>query len=387
MLNYTYCALLLAACVLLLVRRAIRSPEGHIAVLLLAILLVTLAGGLYAGFQYHVSPDLLISVLLIELGLFARIYDAHRTFTSISGTLRNAGSVYIFTGIVCIFSRIADFPVLLWLVPLLLFSLGYFFLRRRKGLGNLCKGLGVLVSVGFIAAMLYDVHEGAAPSRRRGILKGRFLPEIIKPSIVEELNALNEKVIALQGDRDRLKGDLALVQTERAALDAQLKQATLRLGELEKSGAVAAAAVKKLGAENKTLKEKLDKATAAGAEAERKLAELESARAAVKEGFSAIEEKLDLAAENLKKAVAERDSIKAELDALKGATAGTPLPTSAPGGIKAELDALKNQLREKEAERAALAAELERLKETLERARKDLEPKPTAVGTQEATIQ
>ncbi len=383
-LNYTYCALLGAACVLILVRRVIRSQEAHVAVLLLAILLVTLAGGLYAGFQYQVSPDLLLAILLIELGLFAHIYDSHRTFTSISGRLRNAGSVYIFAGIVCILSRIADFPVLLWLIPLLLFALGYFFLRRKRGLGNLCKGLAVLVSVGFIAAMLYDIYEGAAPPRHRGILKGYLLPEIIKPSIVEELNGLNEKVIALQGEKNQLKSDLARAQTERTALEAKSKQETLDLGELEKSGAAAAETAKRLGAEREDLQEKLNKETAARAEAERKLAELESARAAGKEGFSTIEEKLNLAAENLKKAVAERDSIKAELDALKEASAGAPLPTSGPGSPPAELDALRKQVQEKETARAALATEVARLKETLDKARKDLAPGPVTGATQGA---
>lgn len=385
MLNYAYCALLGAACLLVLVRRAIHSPEANVAALLLAILLVTIAGGLYAGFQYSVSPDLLLAIFLIELGLFARIYDSHRTFTSISGRLRNAGSVYIFAGIVCILSRVADFPTLLWLIPLLLFSLGYFFFRRKRGLGNLCKGLSVLVSVGFIAAMLYDVYEGAVPVKHRGILKGCLLPEIIKPSIVEELNARNEKIIALQGEKNRLGSELALVRAERAALDAKLKQETLKVGELEKSGSAAAEAVKKLGAENEALKENLSRETAARTEAERRLAEIERARAAVKEGFSAIEEKLKLAAENLKKAVAERDGIKAELDALKKATAAAPpYPTAGPGAPSAELDALRKQVQEKEAERAALAAEAARLKETLDKARKDLAPEPAASATQGA---
>ncbi|MEJ2745101.1 MAG: hypothetical protein P8123_05360 [bacterium] len=387
LLNYTYCALLAAACLLLLARRVIRSPEGHIAALLLAILLVSLAGGLYAGFQYQVSPDLLLAGLLIELGLFAHIYNAHRTFTSISGRLRNAGSVYIFAGIVCILSRVADFPVLLWLIPLLLFSLGYFFFRRRKGIGNLCKGLGVLVSVGFIAAMLYDVQEGAAPKRYCNMLKGRLLPEIIKPSIVEELNALNEKVIALQGERNRLKIELDRAQAERTALGTRLKQETLKLGELEKNGVANAEAVKKLNTEKEALQKKLGKETAARSEAERKLAELENARAAVKEGFSTIEEKLNLAAENLKKVVAERDGIKAELDALKRATAGTPVPTAEAGSASTEIDALRKQVQEKEAARAELAGELARLKEVLDKARKDLSAEPTAVELQGAPTQ
>ncbi len=386
-LNYAYCALLSAAFVFVLVRRAMHSPESHIAVLLLAILLVTLAGILYAGFEYRAPLDVLLSLLLIELGLFAHIYNSYKTFKSISGTLRNMGSVYVFAGIVCILSRFAGFPVLLWLIPLLLFSLGYFFFRRRRGLGNLCKGLGVLVSVAFIASMLYDIHEGAAPPWHRGLLKGRLLPEIIKPSIVEELNTLNEKVIVLEGEKSRMRGELVRVHAEYAELEGRVKQEIGKLGELEKAAAAAAETAKKLGAEREGLQEKLNRETAARIEAERKLAELESARAAVKEGFSTIEEKLSLAAENLKKVVAERDNLKAELEALKGASAGTPAAAAEGRAPAAELLSLRQQVREKEAERAALAAEAARLKETLDRIRKELAPEPAGVGTQEMPSQ
>ena len=381
-LNYSYCALLAAAFVLVMVRRAIHSPESRIAVLLLAIVLITLAGVLYAGFEYHAPPDLLLSLILIELGLFAHIYDSYRTFKSISGTLRNMGSVYIFGGIVCILSRVADFPVLPWLIPLLLFSLGYFFFRRRRGLGNLCKGLGVLVSVAFIASMLYDIREGAVPARHRGLLKGRLLPEIIRPSIVEELNALNEKVIALEGERNRLRGELVRVHAEYAELEGRMKQEIRKLGEMEKAGAASAETAQKLSAEREALQGKLNRETAARSEAERKLAELESARAAAKEGFSTIEEKLNVAAENLKKVVAERDSIKAELDALKGASAGTPAAAAEGRAPAAELLSLRRQVKEKEAERAALEAEAARLKETLDRIRKDLAPERAGGGMQ-----
>jgi predicted nucleic acid-binding Zn-ribbon protein len=379
-LNYAYCGLLAAAFVLVLVRRAIHSPESRIAVLLLVILLVTLAGILYAGFEYHAPPDLLLSLLLIELGLFALIYDSYRTFKSISGTLRNMGSVYVFGGVVCILSRLTDFPVLLWLIPLLFFSIGYFFFRRRRGLGNLCKGLGVLVSVAFITSMLYDIHEGAAPPWHRGILKGRLLPEIIRPSIVEELNALNEKVIALEGEKRRLRGELAHVHAEYTELEGRVKQEIGKLGELEKAGAAAAETARKLSAERELLQEKLNRETAGRIESERKLAELESARAAVKEEFSAIEEKLNLAAENLKKVVAERDSIKAELKALRSRSAVPAAAASEGRSPASELQSLRQQVQEKEAERAALAAETAKLKETLDRIRMELSPEPAGVG-------
>ncbi len=383
-LSYLYYALLSAALVLVLVRQAIHSPEPRIAVLLIAVVLITIEAALYFGFECNVPPDLLLSIILIELGLFAHIYDSYRTFKSISGALRNMGSVYIFAGVVCILSRVAGFPVLLWLIPLLLFSLGYFFFRRRRGLGNLCKGLGVLVSVGFIASMLYDIREGAIPSWQGGLLKGRLLPEIIKPSIVEDLNALNEKLIVIEAERNRLRGELMRVRAEYAGLEGRVKQEIKKLGELERAGVASAETAHKLATEREVLQEKLNKETAARIEAERKLAELESARAAVKESFSTIEEKLNAAAENLKKVVAERDSIKAEIEALKGAPAGTP-PAAGAGVSLTELQSLRRQVQEKEAERAALAVEAARLKETLEKIRNDLGPERSGGAGQGVT--
>jgi hypothetical protein len=375
--QYTMYGIAAAAAILLVARRGIRSVERRIGVLLLILLLLTLDAFLIIGVEFLAPADLLLSLLLIELGVLARIYDSYRTFKSISGTLKNIANLYIFTGLVCLQSRLTDFPVWLWAIPVLLFSAGYFFLRRRKGVANVvCKGLGVLVSVGFIASMLYDVREGAAPRLPTAEVGGRLLPEVVKPSIVDQLNALNEKVGAAEAEKKHLAENLdrstaacRVLETKLAMETSARKEAEGQLATLRTSGIGGGEAVKRAMADVEDLQGIVKKEQAARAEAELKLAELEKAKTAAKEGFTAIEEKLNLAAENLKKVMAERDAIKAELTTLRN----TPTPTPGVPPEAKEVLSLKSQLKQKDEELARLNAEARKLRETIQKVREALE--------------
>ncbi|MCX6357910.1 MAG: hypothetical protein NT045_08585 [Candidatus Aureabacteria bacterium] len=315
------CALLAASSVLVVVRRGVRAVEWRAALAILATIGVTVAYLVILGTRYGVPPDLLISVLLVELGVCAHVYDRYRTFHSVSGSLRNIGSIYLFVGVIGLLSRPTRFPMYLWAIPVLFFSCGYFFFKRRRGAANLCKGLGVLVSVAFMASILYDIREDSVPGAPHGYSRGR-LSDIIRPSIVEKLNALNERVFTLEAEKVRLSSDLA---GERAAA-AQARttmngeRAAFESKRTELEGALAAARNAQQEAQGA-----LDRERGARAEAEQKLGE---AKAAGKEGFSALDEKLALAAENLKKLVAENEALKAEREALKS----TPPPGGMPAG-------------------------------------------------------
>lgn len=380
-LQYLCCALAAAALLCVLIRRWVRSVEWRVLLLELPIFFITLIACILAGYEYRAPADLLAALVLVELGVFARVYDSCRTYRSVSGTLRNVGNLYILAGLVCSLSHFARFPVLMWIIPLGLFSCGYFFLRRRRGAANLCKGFGVLITVGFVASMIYDVNEGGDAALGIRPLGSRLLPEIVRPSFVEQLNARNEKVEALEGAQKRLADELRRSRAEQRELEGKVeKEASSRreserkAAALEKAASAADETVRGLKAENEELRASLKKETEGRASAEGKLVELEKTKAAAKEGFSTINENLTLAAENLKKVVAERDGLKAELDALKSATPaakGSPTPG-------AEVQALAQQVREKEAQRTTLAAEVARLQATLERVREALAGASTA---------
>ena len=134
---------------------------------------------------------------------------------------------------------------------------------------------------------------------------------------------------------------------------------------MDRAGTTADEAIKKAEAEKARLGEELGKTREALKESERKRAELEKARETVKESFTGIDEKLQRAAEDLKKAVKERDDCKAEIAALKS----RPTPTPPAGLTIAALNDLKAQLERNEKERAALAAEVTSLKETVRKVR------------------
>jgi hypothetical protein len=380
-LQYLCCAMATLAVILVVVRRWVRSAEPRVLLLEIPIFLVTLIACIEAYEYFRAPADLCAALILVELGVFARVYDSRRAYRSVSGTLRNVGNLYMLAGLVCALSRFADFPVLLWVIPLGLFSCGYFFLRRRRGAANLCKGFGVLITVGFVASMIYDVHEGLPPSRGLKSLRGRLLPEIVRPSFVEQLNARNEKVEALEGAQKRLADELRRSRAEQRELEGKVEKETSSRRELERKAAAlekaASAAdetVRRLKAENEEMKAALKKETESRTSDEQKLVELEKIRTAAKESVSATTEKLTDAAENLKKAVAERDGLKAELDALKSAApaaTGSPAPST-------EVQALAQQVREKEEQRTALAAEVARLQQTLERVREALAVAPAA---------
>jgi len=293
--------------------------------------------------------------------------------------------------------------------PVLLFAAGYFFLRRRKGVANVvCKGCAVLISTGFIASMLYDIREDAAPPRAARLAGEPLPPEVMKPSIVDQLNALNEKVTMLEEELGRSRAACKEMEAKVAAETTARKEAEARLAGLEGADAAASEAVKghlaelselrsmlareqaaraeversleavksaagpegpkDEAAKGETLGDMLEKERAARAEAEAKLAELEKAKASAKESFTAIEEKLNLAAENLKKVMAERDAVKAELEALKSAP--TPTPKAAPE--VEEVKVLKSRLAQKDEELARAKTEANGLRGAIRRAREAL---------------
>jgi hypothetical protein len=268
----------------------------------------------------------------------------------VSGNLRNTGALYIFIGVVCFLSRVTNFPVLLWSIPIILLALGYFFLRRRRGLANLCKGAGVIISVAFIASMVYDVREGALPTHKPIPLRDRLLPEIVKPSFVDELNKLNER--------------LSLMEKRNKELTEQLLVKNAKSKELQTGLDVAVAG-------RKEAEQKLKAAEQEKTAVEQKLAEFEKAKSAAKESFSNIEEKLNQAAENLKKAIQERDQLKAEVEKLKATS--TPMPgAESTVALEQEVKSLKQQLQQKEEDRLRLALELDKLSKVLERIREAL---------------
>jgi chromosome segregation ATPase len=233
----------------------------------------------------------------------------------------------------------------------------------------------VLITVGFVTSMIYDVHEGGEAARGMLPLSKRLLPEIIRPSFVEQLNSRNEKVEALEGAQKRLADELRRSRAEQRELKGKVeneassrRESERKAAALEKAVSVADETVRGLKVENEELRVSLKKETEGRTAAEGKLVELEKTKAAAKEGFSTINENLTLAAENLKKVVTERDGLKAELDALKSsapAVKGTPDPGP-------EVRALAQQVKEKEEQRTALAAEVARLQATLERVREAL---------------
>lgn len=346
------------AFILILVRRRVHAAERRVGMLLVSILLVSLACIAYCTSRYGTPLDLLVALLLIELGVFAQIYDSHRTFRGVSGALRNVGNLYIFAGVACLLSRFTRFPVALWILPLVLFSLGYFALRSRRGAANFCKGLGAIISIAFIASILYDVKEGPAHGPRAGRLGGRLLPDIMKPSMAEELNTLNARLATADADKRRLAAELTRLRREHEEMQ---RDAAARLSKLEKMNTDALGALETSRAATQKLQDALGAENAARVEAERKLAE---ARAAGKESFTTIEEKLKLAAENLKKVVAEKEALKAELESMKLAVPGAP-PGSQAGA--ADMQALERRLKDKEEELAGVLADRARLKSVLER--------------------
>ncbi|MCX6355766.1 MAG: hypothetical protein NTZ78_12820 [Candidatus Aureabacteria bacterium] len=342
------------AFILLLVKRSVKVIERRVALTLLSILLTTLAYLLYSGYQYRVSPDLLASLMIIELGVFARIYDSYRTFRSLSGTLRNLGNIYIFAGVVCLLSRSTGFSPLLWALPVILFSLGYFFMKKRRGLGNLCKGLGVLISVAFVASILYDARAGAIPGQGAALLRGHLLPDIMNPSFVEELNALNKKLSVADAEKARLSEKLILTKKESEKLTQEKNAIEGKLAEMGKARANESSERETLKTEKQKLQELLNKETAARNDAKHKL---EEAKVAGKEGFTAIEEKLKLAADNLKKVMEEKTALTAELQSLRAAS-----PMATPGSQSVDVQEMKKRLADREGELAAVTLERDRLK-------------------------
>jgi len=341
------------AFILLLVKRSVRVIERRVALILLSILLTTLAYLLYSGYQYRVSPDLLASLMIIELGVFARIYDSYRTFRSLSETLRNLGNIYIFAGVVCLLSRSTGFSPLLWVIPVILFSLGYFFMKKRRGLGNLCKGLGVLISVAFVASILYDARVGATPRQGAALLRGCLLPDIMKPSLVEDLNALNKKLSVVEAEKARLSEELIQTRKESEKLTREKNAIEGKLAELEKVRANESSEREKLKTEKQRLQELLNKETADKNDAEHKLDE---AKVAGKESFTAIEEKLKLAADNLKKVMEEKTALTVELQSLRVAS-----PAATPGSQSPEVQEMKKRLADRERELAAVTSERDKL--------------------------
>jgi len=358
-LQLTLGALGAASFILLLVRRRVRLVERRVALVLLSALLISVAYLIYLFYRYNVALNLLIPALLIEFGIFARIYDSYRSFRSISGTLRNLGNLYIFSGVVCLLSRSTGFPLAWWGIPVILFSLGYFFTKKKRGLGNLCKGLAVLISVAFTASILYDVRAGAQPGKQESLFKTRLLPNIIiRPSLVEELNSVNKKLAMAEGEKSKLAEELVKTGKERDELKKERQSLQSGLAEAEKARDENKRLLQGLRAENQELQKKLNAEKEARSAAEQKL---EGAKAAGKESFTAIEEKLKLAADNLKKVVAEKDALAAELESLKSASAATP------GAGQAEISELKKKLSAREQELQAVSAERDSLKKILAR--------------------
>ena len=379
-LQYLCSAMAAVAMVFVLARRRACSIEWRILLLELPIFLVTLIACVLLGYEYRSPADLLAALVLVELGVFARVYDAFRDYRSETGSLRHLGSLYILAGLACAMSGFAGFPVLLWIIPLGLFACGYFFMRNRRGAADLCKGFGVLITVGFVAWMIYDIHAGGGAAGGVRPLGSRFLPEIVRPSFVEQLNARNERVETLEASQKRLTEELLRERAEKRELEAKVekeasgrKESERKVAALEKGTSAAEETVRRIKAENEQLQVALKKETEARTAAEGKLVELEKIKTAAKESLAATTEKLTDAAENLKKVVAERDGMKTELAALKSAApaAGTP----APG---AEVQALAQQVREKEEQRVKLSAEVARLREALEKVREALAAAPPA---------
>ncbi|MDD5556092.1 MAG: hypothetical protein PHN82_02455 [bacterium] len=371
------CGLAAAAFLLLLLRKAAGNAERRAGILVIAVLLFTVAlllglgTGAFAE-DLLVPADVLIAVLAVVLGILIRVYDSHRTFRSVSGTLRNIGNLYVFTGLVCLLSRLTEFPVILWAIPVVLFAAGYFFLPRRKGLANvLCKGGAVLVSVGFIASMMYDIREGVTPGRRPVIMRGKILTEVVRPSLVDEMNILNERIAAAEAAQKKLAAGLDRARAESLDLEARLsaadaarREAESKLESIQRTSAEADAAVRRAAGERDEILAELERERAGRAEAERRLADLEKAREAAKESFTAIDERLTLAADNLKKVVAERDALRAELETARAG--------AEPAAPPEELEALRRQLAGSEAAQKRLAAEAAALRETLDRVRSAL---------------
>ncbi len=347
--QFSICAL---AAISLIIGKLSRLPDRRIFLFLLTAFLLTLTALLQFEREHWILASTVISILLIELGVFAYIYDHYRVHRSVSGNLRNMGALYIFIGVVCFLSRLANFPVLFWSIPIILLALGYFFLRRRRGLASLCKGAGVIVSVAFVASMVYDIREGALPTHKPIPLRDRLLPEIVKPSFVDELNKLNER-LSLMEKRDKELTEQLLVKNAKSK-------------ELQTGLDVAVAG-------RKEAEQKLKAAEQEKAAVEQKLAEFEKAKSAAKESFSNIEEKLNQAAENLKKAIQERDELKAEVEKLKATSTPMPMPgAESTVALEQEVKSLKQQLQQKEEDRSRLALELDKLSKVLERIREAL---------------
>ena len=172
LLRLVCCVLGAITLALIFIGRTLHSRERRVFALLLSILMISGGYLFVTWYVYQIHLEAIIAVLLIELGIFAYVYDAYRPYHSTSHKLRNLGSIYIFIGFGVLLSLATNFYIWAWIVPIVFLSLGYFFIKRRRGLANLFKGAGILVSVAFIASMIYDVKEGTvssreAPSRNR----------------------------------------------------------------------------------------------------------------------------------------------------------------------------------------------------------------------------
>lgn len=379
-LQYACCVMAAVAFVLVLLRRRARSVEWRVLLMEIPIFLVTLIACVEAYEYFRAPADLLIALLLVEAGVFARVFDARRTYRSEIGTMRDLGNLYILSGLACALSHFAGLPAYWWILPVALFSCGYFFFRSRRGAANLCKGVGVLITVGLVASILYDLKQGGPAARGVGPAGHGLLPELIRPSFVEQLNGMNERIASLQNDRRRLTDDLLRLRADQAGFEAKAEKEAASRRELErkaealeKASAAAEETIRRLKAESEQAQAAAKKESDARAAAEGRLVELEKTKAAAKESFSDIDEKLKLAADDLKKAVAERDGLKAELAALKAAS---PAPGTPAAGT--ELQALAQQVREKEGQRAKLASELARLQETMDKVREAVAGAPPA---------
>lgn len=382
-LQYLCCAMAAAAFVLVLVRRQARSVEWRVLLLEIPIFLGTLMACIEAYEYYRTPADLLVSLILLELGVFARVYDACRDYRSESGILRHIGNLYILAGLVCALSSLAGLDwklAILWIIPLALFACGYFFLRNRREAANVCKGLGLLISIAFISSMIYEMYAGGGAAGGARPLGSRFIPEIVRPSFVEQLNARNERVEALEAAQKRIIGERDRARAEQRGLEGKVgkeeserRESERKAAALEKAASAAEETVRRVKEENEGLQASLKKETEARTAAEGKLVELEKIKTAAKESLAATTEKLTDAAENLKKVVAERDGLKAELDALKSVVPAAGTPASG-----AEVQALAQQVREKEEQRTKVAAEVVRLQETLDKVRDALATAPPA---------
>lgn len=346
-----------AGIVLIVISRFLRHRERRAGLTLIGVIIISCAFLLYLGREQRFELELLLPIFLIELGAIAYLYDTCRTYRSVTRNLKNIGSVYIYTGIVCLLSWLSEFPIILWYIPLLLISFGYFFLPKRRGLANFCKGAALLFTVAFTASIVYDAREGALPSKKTISIRERLLPEIMKPSIVEELNKLNEKLLAVQQEKDQLNELLLQKKAECRELKGKLEgEATVR-SETEQK-------IAELERKNATLEETI---TRLEEEAQVKLEK-------AKERFKEIEEELQRAAENLKKVVKERDELKEEVTRLSAAVTppvSLPLPTPPAGS-----EELNRTVAENKKLNAAHRNTIEQLTAVIQQIKKTLDEEP-----------